>query len=183
MWSLLYHRLLQALPASRMILCVSITRMVEILTPDKKPSRITDRDNVAQRLWQSTPPGICSRSIYSIQCEYHQPYPVLGPQTFDSETKKNLNTFRDLVIKILRNGRDQEKAPSALDAVDGRDIAGARLVAFENPDGVRKQLLFNCDRLNAQSIVDILNESMLELICKIPHVILESEKQDIEMLC
>lgn len=87
-----------------------------------------------------------------------------------------MNTFLDLVITILRNGRDQEKAPSTLDAVDGRDVAGARLVAFENPDGVGKQLLFNCDRLNAQSIVDILNESMLELICKIPHVISESEK-------
>ncbi|KAK6458118.1 NADPH-dependent methylglyoxal reductase GRE2 [Scheffersomyces xylosifermentans] len=93
---------------------------------------------------------------------------VFGPQAFDSEVKDSLNTSSEVINSLLKLEPDGTIPPVRGGFVDVRDVADAHIAGFENPEAKGKRLLLNAGRFTAQSIIDILNESVPELKGKIP---------------
>lgn len=93
---------------------------------------------------------------------------VFGPQLFDENVTKKLNTscqyINDLVHSTPETEIDSELAGGYIDV---RDVSKAHLLAFEKDGSIGKRLVLCAGRFTLVNIVDILNEDFDNLTGKI----------------
>nr|QXT49511.1 Gre2p-SpyTag003 Loop B [synthetic construct] len=122
------------------------------------------------------------------------PVYVFGPQMFDKDVKKHLNTSCELVNSLMhlspeggggsrgvphivmvdaykryKGGGGSDKIPELFGGyIDVRDVAKAHLVAFQKRETIGQRLIVSEARFTMQDVLDILNEDFPVLKGNIP---------------
>lgn len=96
------------------------------------------------------------------------PVYVFGPQNFDSDVKKTLNTSCELINAAIKGGPDAKVAELGGQFIDVRDVAKAHLYAFQKENTIGKRLLMSNGDFNTQDILNTLNADFPALKGKIP---------------
>ena len=96
------------------------------------------------------------------------PVYVFGPQMFDKDVKKHLNTSCELVNSLMHLS-PEDKIPELFGGyIDVRDVAKAHLVAFQKRETIGQRLIVSEARFTMQDVLDILNEDFPVLKGNIP---------------
>lgn len=109
-----------------------------------------------------------NRDAVKFQISTVNPVYVFGPQNFDSDVKKTLNTSCELINSIIQNGADAAIPDLAGQYIDVRDVAKAHLYAFQKENTIGKRLLMSDGDFNSQDIANALNADFASLKGKIP---------------
>lgn len=95
---------------------------------------------------------------------------VLGPQMFDEDVTKKLNTSCEIINKIIHT-----KPNSNLDSsetygcfINVSDVSKAHVLAFQKDELIGKRLLMSAGRFSTQDVLDVLNANFPVLKGKIP---------------
>ncbi|CAL9732876.1 NADPH-dependent methylglyoxal reductase Gre2p [Monosporozyma unispora] len=95
---------------------------------------------------------------------------VLGPQTFDEDISKKLNTSCEIINKLIHTDPSSEINPSEIYGcfVNVLDVSKAHILAFQRDELIGKRLLMSEGRFSTQDVLDVLNEDFSVLKGKIP---------------
>lgn len=96
------------------------------------------------------------------------PVYVFGPQKFDSDVTKQLNTSCEFINQFVHGTQDTPIGELSGQYIDVRDVAKAHLLAFQNDEIKGQRLLLANGNFSLQDIVDQLNEDFGVLKGKIP---------------
>lgn len=111
-----------------------------------------------------------NRDIVKFKLSTVNPAYVFGPQRFDDNVAKKLNTSCELVNSLIYTPSDDlfKLAGISADYVDVRDVVKAHLIAFQSKKTVDQRLMLYADEFSSQDIADILNEDFNCLKGQIP---------------
>lgn len=96
------------------------------------------------------------------------PVYVFGPQRFDSDVTKTLNTSCEFINAALHSTPENETQSFSGGYVDVRDVARAHLYAFQKENTIGQRLLMSQGRFSTQDILNYLNADFPALKGTIP---------------
>lgn len=109
-----------------------------------------------------------NKDVVKFELTAVNPVYVFGPQMFDRDVKKHLNTSCELVNSLMHLS-PEDKIPELFGGyIDVRDVAKAHLVAFQKSETIGQRLIVSEGRFTMQDVLDILNEDFPVLKGKIP---------------
>ncbi|CAI4050725.1 methylglyoxal reductase (NADPH-dependent) GRE2 SKDI_15G0110 [Saccharomyces kudriavzevii IFO 1802] len=109
-----------------------------------------------------------NRDSVKFQLTAINPVYVFGPQMFEEDVKKHLNTSCEFVNNLMHLS-PEEKIPEMFGGyIDVRDVAKAHLVAFQKNETIGQRLIISEARFTMQDILDVLNKDFPVLKGKIP---------------
>ncbi|ODV77561.1 NAD(P)-binding protein [Suhomyces tanzawaensis NRRL Y-17324] len=110
------------------------------------------------------------------------PVYVFGPQAFDSEVKKELNTSNEYIYSLIKNGPHASFDNAKGSYVDVRDVARAHVAALDDEKLVGKRLFLTNGQFSIQMILDTLREKFPQLASQLPEGTPGSGPEDIKSL-
>lgn len=95
---------------------------------------------------------------------------VLGPQMFDEDISKKLNTSCEIINKLIHTDPSSKIDPHEIYGcyVNVSDVAKAHILAFQKDELIGKRLLMSAGRFSTQDVLDVLNKDFPALKGKIP---------------
>ncbi|KAG0672247.1 methylglyoxal reductase (NADPH-dependent) gre2 [Maudiozyma exigua] len=96
------------------------------------------------------------------------PVYVFGPQRFDADVTKTLNTSCEFINAALHSTPDKLPQPFAGGYIDVRDVAKAHLYAFQKENTIGRRLIMSEGKFNTQDILNYLNADFPVLKGTIP---------------
>ncbi|CAI1700081.1 hypothetical protein SEUBUCD646_0O00140 [Saccharomyces eubayanus] len=109
-----------------------------------------------------------NRNVVKFQLTAINPVCVFGPQMFDKDVKRHLNTSCEFVNNLIHLS-PEDKIPEFYGGyIDVRDVAKAHLVAFQKNETIGQRLIISEGRCTMQDILDVLNDDFPVLKGKIP---------------
>lgn len=96
------------------------------------------------------------------------PVYVFGPQRFDADVSKTLNTSCEFINSALHSTPDKLPQPFAGGYIDVRDVAKAHLYAFQKENTIGQRLIMSEGRFSTQDILNYLNADFPVLKGSIP---------------
>lgn len=96
------------------------------------------------------------------------PVYVFGPQRFDADVTKTLNTSCEFINDALHSTSDKLPQPFSGGYIDVRDVAKAHLYAFQNENTIGQRLILSEGKFSTQDILNYLNADFPVLKGTIP---------------